>query len=342
MQTRITAANQDAYERASRQLNFAVRLLGFWIAVVSLFFLFQALDYRGIIARLAEWQFLHFDRYWPTLTFVAVTALFSTPLIIAVWLLRVRQRRTESFGPARTDDLRIVKGRLARLQGFFAGICAGSLLAAVIVIILRLQLPSEEGTPRSVVVGSPDAIAPVEGRTVITGAVDLRETSQFNEDLLLVKRTLYFAPVKSGPDAQEPLRYFVEVRRNDITGDFHPIEFPKEEDLVRVWRFQLSHLVFTPYMNGILRRQALPGEIVNMYRHAGYRVEDDNYVLFSNIGKLTWRYNVLAAEFGISAIISAIAAFIFGRRRRAVKERLNREEIAPAEPIETGEAPATT
>jgi len=333
VKTRRPAAEQDAYERASRQLNWAVRLLGFWIAIVSLFFLFQALDYRGIIGQLAEWQFLHFDRYWPTLTFVAVTALFSTPLILAVWLLRMRQRRTESFGPARLDDMRIVQGRLARLQGFFAGVGAGSLLAAVIVILMRLQLPSDEGMPRSIVVGSPDAIAPVEGRAVITGAVDLRETSQFNEDLLLVKRSLYFAPVRAGPNDKGPLRYFVEVRRNDVEEGFHPMEFPKEEDLVRVWRFQLSHLVFTPYLDGMLRRQALPGEIVNLYRHAGYQVEDDNYVLFSGLSKLTWRYNVLAAEFLLSAVISGIAAFIFGRRRRAVKRRLAEEEAeARAQP----------
>lgn len=326
MKKRRPTAEQDAYERASKQLNLAVRVLGFWIAIVSLFFLFQALDYRGLIARLAEIQFLHFDRYWPTLTFVAVVTLFSLPLILAVWLLRVRQRRTESFGPARQDDLRIVKGRLARLQGFFAGVSAGSLLAAIIIVIMRLQLPSDEGMPRSIVVGSPDAIAPMEGRAVITGNVDLRETAQFNENLLLVKRSLYFAPVRASADDKGPLRYFVEVRRNDVPEGFHPIEFPKDEELVRVWRFQLSHLVFTPFMDGLLRRQALPGEIVNLYRHAGYEVDDDNYVLFSGPGKLTWRYNVLAAEFGISALISAIAAFIFGRRRRTVAKRLEEEE----------------
>jgi hypothetical protein len=323
---RHPTAEQDAYDKASRQLNHAVRFLGFWVAIVCLFFLFQALDYRGLIARLAEWQFLRFDRYWPTLTFVAVVSLFSTPLILAVWLLRARQRRTESFGPARHDDLRIVKGRLARLQGFFAGVSAGSLVAAVIVIIMQLQLPSDEGMPRSVIVGSPDAIAPVEGRTIITGNVDLRETAQFNENLLLVKRSLYFAPVRESADDKSPLRYFVEVRRNDVKEGYHPIEFPKDEELVRVWRFRLSHLVFTPYLDGMLRRQALPGEIVNLYRHAGYEVDDDNYVLFSDLQKLSWRYNVLAVEFMISAIISAIAAVIFSRRRRTVSKRLEEEE----------------
>ena len=326
MATRRAAVEPDAYERASRQLNLAVQLLGFWIAITSLFFLLQALNYRGIVGQLAEWQFLHFDRYWPTLTFVAVTALFSAPLILAVWLLRVRQRRTEAFGPARIDDGRIIKGHLARLQGLFSGIAVGSLLAAIIILVMRLQLPSDEGMPRSIVLGSPDAIAPVEGRAVITGAVNVDEVSQFNENLLLVKRTLYFAPVRSGTDPKEPLRYFVEVRRDDVKGPYNPIKFNrKREEEIHFWRFRVPGIEFTPYMQGVLRRHALPGEIANLYRYAGYVVDEDNYVLFSSEAKLSWRYYVLAAEFGLSAIVSAIAAFIFSRRKRRVSRRMKEE-----------------
>ncbi len=326
MATRREAVGPDAYERVSRQLNLAVRLLGFWIAIVSLFFLLQALNYRGVVGQLAEWQFLHFDRYWPTLTYVAVTALFSTPLILAVWLLRVRQRRSETFGPARVDDGRVIKGRLARLQGLFTGIAIGSLLAAIIILIMRLQLPSDDGPPRSVVLGSPDAIAPVEGRTVITGTVDLGETAQYNENLMLVKRTLYFAPVRSGNDPKEPLRYFVEMRRDDVKGPYDAIKFPRQKDeLVRVWRFRVPGISFTPYMQGVLRRHALPGEIANLYRYAGYTVDQDNYVLFSSEDKLSWRYYVLAVEFGLSALISAIAATIFARRQRVVNRRMREE-----------------
>ena len=327
------AVERDAYDRVSRQLTFAVQLLGFWIVLVSLYFLFQALDYRGLIARLAEWQFMHFDRYWPTLTFVAVTSLLCAPLVMLIWLMRVRQRRDETLGPARIDDGRIVRGRLARLQGFFTGIAVGSVLAAVIVLIMRLQLPVDSGTPRSIVLGSPDAIAPVEGRAVITGAVDLRETSQFNENLLLVKRTLYFAPVRTGPGDRGPLRYFVEVKRTDVRDGYNRIHFPEKDDLVHVWRFRVPGIEFTPYMNGVLRRRALPGEIANLYRYAGYRVDKDNYVLFSSLDKLTWRYYVLAAEFAISAVLSGIAAFIFARRKRAVAQR-PKDEAGFGTPIE--------
>lgn len=325
MEVRKISVERDAYDRVSRQLNFAVRALGFWIAIVSLFFLFQALDYRGIVGSLAEWQFLHFDRYWPTLTFVAVTTLFCAPLILAVWLLRVRQRRDERLGPARIDDGRIIRGRLARLQGFFAGISAGSLLAAIIVLIMQLQLPSDDGLPRSIILGTSDAIAPVEGHAVITGDVNLSETAQFNENLLLVKRTLYFAPVRA-PGDKGPLRYFVEVKREDVKGPYDKINFPKGENLVRVWRFRVPGLTLTPYMNGVLSRRTLPGEIVSLYRYAGYEVDSDNYVLFSSIRKMRWRYYVLAAEFGLSALVSAIVALFFWRRKRAVTRKMQEEE----------------
>lgn len=320
------AVKRDAYDRVSRQLNFAVRALGFWIAIVGLFFLFQALDYRGIVASLAEWQFLHFDRYFPTLTFVAVTTLFCAPLIAAVWLLRTRQRRDETLGPARVDDGRIIHGRLARLQGFFSGIAAGSLLAAIVVLVLRLQLPADDGLPRSIILGTPDAISPVEGHAVITGEVDLTETAQLNENLLLLKRTLYFAPVRA-PGDKGPLRYFVEVKRNDLDGRYDRIDFPKDE-MARVWRFRIPSQIFTPYMQGVLSRRALPGELVSLYRYAGYEVDSDNYVLFSSLDKMSWRYYVLAAEFGISAGIAAIAAFIFARRKRAITNRLREDSVA--------------
>ncbi|MBN8829428.1 MAG: hypothetical protein J0G94_02085 [Sphingomonadales bacterium] len=319
----MSVASRDAYERVSRQLDMATRLLGFWIVLVGLFFLFQALNYRGLAGFLAEWQFLLFDRYWPTLTLLFLTTLFSLPPIILVWILRVRQRRKERSATGYIDNRRIVQGKFARTESFFLGACAGGLLAAVIVLILSLQLPSDEGLPREIELGKPEAIAPVEGRAVLRGNVDLSETAQFNEDLLLVKRTLYFAPIRP-PHDTGPLRYFVEVRRENVP-DYDDIRFPKDERLVKVWRFRVPNQTFTPYTNGLLRRHGLPGEIATLYRLAGHKVHYDNYVLFSSLEQLTWRYYVLAGEFFVWAVLAAIGAFIFGRRRRAVERRIREE-----------------
>lgn len=323
--SRDGAASLIAYRRVSRQLTIATTALGVWITIVSLFFLLESLDYRGIVRRLAEWEFLHFDRYWPTLTFVAMAALFASPLLLLVWLLRVRQRHDERNGPARFDDRHILLNRLARLRGLFGGIAVGSLLAALIAFIMGLQQPGNGPVVRSVVVGSNDAVAPPDGRTVLTGDVDLGQVAQFNENLLLFKRTLYFAPILPGPGAKGPLRYFVEVKRNDVKGDYNQINFPKDKKkLVRVWRFHVPGISFTPYTQGVLRHNALPGEIVNLYRYAGFDVAKDDYVLFRARERLTWRDNVVAIQFALSAILSALATLVFTRRQRALKRQSSR------------------
>ena len=252
-----SANAMSPYERVNRQLSMGMWALGVWLALVSLFFLKQTVDYVGLIARLAEWQFLLFDRYWPTLTFLALTLICSSPLILALWVIRQRQRRDEKLGPARIDDSRILAGRLMRLQSFFMGVAVGSLTAMVLSLFLMLQLPSDDGAPRSIVIGSPDAIAPADGPAILTGSVDVAETAQFNENVFFVKRTLYFAPIRSGPDDKSPLRYFVEVRRNDVQGNFNKIEFPKGRDMVRLWRYDVPGLSFTPYQSGVLRRREL-------------------------------------------------------------------------------------
>lgn len=324
-----SATQMSPYDRVNRQLSTGMWVLGVWLALVGLFFLKQTVDYSGLIARLAEWQFLLFDRYWPTLTFLTLTLFCSSPLIISLWLIRARQRRDEKLGPARVDDGRILIGRLTRLQSFFMGIAIGSVVAALISLFLMLRLPSDAGAPRSIVVGSPDAMAPADGPATLTGLVDLSQTAQFNENILLVKRTLYFAPVRSGPDDKSPLRYFVEVRRNDVKG-YNRIRFPKERDLVRLWRYDVPGLSFTPYQNGMLVRRALPGEILNGFRYAGFQVESDNYVLFRSKDRLSWRYQVIAGEFLLAAFLAGIMAWVMRRRRRRLQAMARQERTERA------------
>jgi len=316
----------DAYDRVNRQLNLGMRLLGLWLALVSLFFLREALDYRGLVARLAEWQFLHFDRYWPTLTFTLLTLICALPLIVPLWIVRARQRRDERYGPARIDDRRILMGRAARLQNFFGGIAAGSVIAAAMSLVMMMQLPSDRKPAESIVIGSLDAVAPEPGPAVLTGWVNLAETAQFNENLLLVKRTLYFAPIRSGPRDKSPLRYFVEVERTDIKDGYHGIRFPEGDNKVHAWRYRIKDIGFTPLLHGVLRRGALPGEIANLYRYVGHKVDKDNYVLFRSNQPIAWRFKVIAGEFTLAALIAALVAIWFARQRRRIARDLRDED----------------
>lgn len=310
----------DPHERAETQMRWASRAFLAWVVVVSLIFLWQALEYRGLVAWLAELQFLRFDRYWPTLTFVALTAIFSLPILLLVALLRARHRRNDKLNPAQINEERQLFGRTQRLYEFFLAIAIGSAGAVLLCLLLMIRLPGENGPSRSIVMGSPDAIAPQDGPATITGAVNLGETAQFNENLLLVKRTLYFAPVRTGADDKSPLRYFVEVRREDVPPGYNRIKFPDEKDDVHAYRFRVPRVAFSPYMNGVLKRDALPGEIVHLYRYAGYRVAPANYVLFRSADPLRWRYYMLAAQFAISAILAGGFALFVRRRAKRLRD----------------------
>jgi len=308
----------DAYDRVNRQLNWGLRLLGLWLALVGYYFLREALAYRGFVADIAEYQFLHFNYYWPTFTFAVLTTLCTAPFIIILVLIRARQRRSERFGRARIDDHRIMLGRLNRLQNFFAGVALGCLICVGILAFQTLTLPSDEYGPRSIVIGSPDSLGPADGRAVLTGSVDVAETAQFNEDLVLVRRSFYFAPIRSAADDKSPLRYFVQMRRDDSKARYDPL--PEKGTDVLVPRFRVKGIAFTPYLDGVLKRGALPGEIAGLYRAAGYKVDRDNYVLFSSNEPIRWRLQMLAGEFLIVAILAAVVALLFARRRRTVRK----------------------
>jgi len=328
------AGKIDAYDRVNRQLAMGLRFLGLWLALVGYYFLREALSYRGFVADLAEYQFTHFDRYWPTFTFLALTALCTAPFFAVLWIIRARQKSSEHYGPARVDDQRIMLGRVGRLQNFFAGVSIGCLICVGLIAFQALTLPSDKFGPRSIVIGSPDALGPADGRAVLTGTVDVGETAQFNEDLIVVKRTFYFAPIRSGPNDTSPLKYFVQVRRVDPKGQgrFNPIVFPQGDDKVRAWRFHVKGIAFRPYMDGVLQRGALPGEIANLYRYAGYDVDRDNYVLFSSNEPIRWRLQMLAGEFLIASILSALVALLFTRRRRKIHKIVQAQEEAAAAP----------
>lgn len=304
-----------------------MRILGVWIAVVSVFFIWQAIEYRGLVRRLAEAQFYEYEKYWPTLTVVALATLFSLPAIVIVWLQHRSAAKKAKDASADAIAAQRLLGTAGRLTWLFGVIALGSAGAAIVSLGLLLQVPSDREPAQSVVVGSPDSDRPADGLSTLTGSIDVLETAQFNEDLLLVKRTLYFAPVRAAAGDNAPLRYFVEVRRNDLSGDFHPIDFPEDPDNAWVWRYRVPNLSLSPYTTGVLRHNALPGEIVNLYRHAGYQVADDNYVLLRSKARIQWRYFMLAAEFALSALIAAAMAALLRAREHRIAGKL-REALA--------------
>ncbi|MBB6123256.1 hypothetical protein [Sphingobium subterraneum] len=294
----------DPTRRIAIERRGVIWVLCVWVTLAFLFFLWQAINYRGLVARLAEWQFGRFDNYWPSLTVLGLAAFFSLPIII-ITLLVHRRRKGEELA----THAQIVLNTARHLKQAFATLTLISTAAAILCIILLLTLPPTEGRPLPVAVGGAGSIDPGEGPRTLLGYVDLRSVARYDEDLLITGRTLYFAPVRASSDDRSIARYFVEVH-------YSP-DGPQR---------------FYPIMTGVLRHRGLPGEIASLYRGARFPVADDNYLLYRSGYQLRWRYYVLAAEFGIGGVLLGIVTLILRRRARVFAQQLAGEETRLAAP----------
>lgn len=280
-------------------------LLG-WAALVCALFLWQTLSYSGLAAVAAEWQFDRFGRYYPTLTLLLLAFIVGSP---ALYLLRRRIRVSSAAQPdaVRTYAMRQA-WRFRRVLIVLSGVGAA---ATLVTLLLLIGLPSAAGPPRRVVVGAPGSISPDEGLTTLVGRVLYDRTSALDENLLLFRRGFRFAPVQAPGGSGPQIRYFIEVAARDGAGNAADTR------------------------TGILRRGALPGEIIRLYRYAGYDINEPHYVLYDDVTSMRWPYYVTAAHLAFVTLVLAAAAAFQHRRWHRLKTP-PAEELLPAE-----EAPPT-
>ncbi len=262
-----------------------------WIAIVGVVTLWQSINYSGVVAVLGEWQFDTIGIYYPTLTAVLVIGILSSPMFLLLM-----------------NPLRIGRGRpeailLRSARSFYRALLAivgGLALLAVAMLVAMLSLPADTGPTQSIVLDRPLVALPREGPTTINGDVVYARIAALDTDQLFAKRTARYAPVVA-PGAQDNnLQFFVELR---------PVDNITRRGSTSV--------------TGILRRGALPGEIVQLYRYAGYRVEQPFYVLYSDLAALRRPYFVVAGQLAFAALLAAIVALLQGRRLRAIRRRID-------------------
>lgn len=278
-----------------------------WAALVVLFFLWQSVAYRGLVAFMGEWQFNTFGIYRPALTyFVFVAILAPLPLLFR------RRRKRALMAPEQLGAVPVVPGlssalrsatRFLRLLLVLAG---ASFAVALVALVGWLLLPSDAGPVQRITASDTLPATPAEGATELRGKILYNRTSAFDQNLWVVRRNTRFAPVIEEGADETAIRYFVELPPTD------------RPDLAAV-----------SVRRGILKRNALPGELLRLYSYAGFRVFPEHYVLFSTAAPMGWPYLVTALEFaGAGLLILLGGAVQWFRRRRLVARH--------AEPIEVG------
>jgi hypothetical protein len=281
--------NHDTVRKAPR-VRPAVYLA--WSLVISLTFLWQAASYSGLIALSAEWQFGLFGAYRPAFTFLVFTALLTgIPLLI--------DQRLRKAAPAFTTNPDWVSNRYVR---WLLGSAAACFALSLFCLGQIAFLPEGRGPVRQVDAASPSARFG-EGPVVIHGWVLQNRSAALKEDLWFVRQELRVAPViASGADGA-PVRFWVEL--------------PNESDL--------SATSSARVQAGILRKNALPGELIHLYRSAGFTIAPDHYLLFRSPAAMSWPYrrdSIFWFSMGLLLLLGAAAQRLHQRhvRRRARRQ----------------------
>ncbi|GGB24301.1 hypothetical protein GCM10011380_12300 [Sphingomonas metalli] len=274
-------------------------LIGGWGVVVALFLLWQTLTYRGLIALAAEWQFNTFGRYYPSLTYILLAALIASPVL---WLLRGRTAQSEpAVAPALLPGLAFIRTII--------GVGAGCFAACLVVLIAMVSLPDDQGVPERIVLGTPAAANPPRtGPTILVGTVVRDRTAGLNQELLVARRTIRFAPLIGPGSGREAIRFFVEIGPNEDAATLRP-------DGLR---------------QGVLRRHGLPGELEKLFRYAGYDLAQPYYTLYASTAGLRWPYRVAAGQLAIVGLICLLAAGLLHLRRERLRRRILQQRVNAA------------
>ncbi len=217
--------------------------------------------------------------------------LLLAPLPFLLTLRRKRAASAQEAAPAATLARALRDAtRFLRLLWWVA---LGCFVAAAVALLLLLLLPSAAPPVQRITANVAIPAAPVEGATEIAGSILYDRTSAFNEQLWVFGRDVRFAPmVENGAD-HTTVRYFVELAPTDGAT-------PAGTDVRR----------------GILKKNGLPGELVRLYRYAGFEVLPTHYVLFSSAEVMRWPYIVWASEFGVAGFLVGLGGIVQWLRRR--------------------------
>jgi hypothetical protein len=264
-----------------------------WLALAGLFLLWQSMTYRGVSALAAEWQFNAFGFYHPALTYLVLLLLFCSPLLLLRLPMRRGARRASVPADARFSH---AIGTTSRLIKTLFGAAVAVAAAGAVVAAFTLFLPRADGPVARMII-SDDAAPPSLGPVELTGRLLHEKISVFNEDFVLTRRSGRFAPMVGQDTDQTVLRYFVELPPETAT---------TAPDTVTVRK-------------GILRRGGLPGELVRLYRYAGFRVDPDYFVLFASAESMRRAYLTNALELLVLAVFIGLVGGIYAYRRRRLR-----------------------
>lgn len=276
-----------------------IALSALWIALVSGYMAWGAINHSGLYRWLADLQVAQTGGYYPRWTGIIPALLLCAP---ALWFLRRladQAAAAQPAGPA-AEAQRI--GRTARITAS-AGIVAGIIGVGAFVMAQSVPDGSEPALDFNLAVLGTGAPVPAH-KVRIRGDVDPEATTGVTETGGANDRSTLYAGFRADNGAKDaPLRLFIE---RNVAGGAEAV----------------TAQAFLPDQDGYLVENGLPALALSDLQERGIAVASPHYVLRSGGDGPRTPYYVAAALGGLVCLVCLIVAVIGavqarGRARQA-------------------------
>lgn len=286
-------------KETSRGLTDRNRAILLYCALFTAIITWQSVTYSGIVRSIGEWQFAHFDRFFPVATLFALLVIAMLPAL--AWQgWRSRRERPQQTSAALTSTL-------SRRTGFIYAIAASCLATVAIVTLVLAAMAFLPGGPaRALAAG--DRVQADSGAVRITGYVDKSRILEIREDAILTERTSYVAPILAYPGDRSEIRYFVPV-------------------IAQPGARSLQPATMIPVTEGYLKQHGMPEEAANLLRARGNPVSRRPALLYRTSAEAAWSGLVFGLLSGLVALVFAAGSVMESRRTRRLA---GTPDIAPA------------
>ena len=267
-----------------------------WLAIAGLYFLWEAMNYRGFFGRLAELQIHYFGAYAPLLTFLFLFGLAALPAWLLLRILRRREQQEQS--PSEMLSLQIKRGKRLRtiLYSFAA---ATTVVVAAFIVFVLFMLPSPQGNVQTIAASDVGTITVQEGPARMVGG-EIGTIVFFGQDWFIGDDRMAFAPYRAAGKDGRLARVFVQLEAKSKT--------------------QLASITQRPAWSGILVEGGLPGTARVLFNSLGVGISDPYYTLYRDESSLKIRYWLQAIQWTILAVFLLIFARMQTRRVKKLEE----------------------
>lgn len=261
-----------------------------WGIVCAAYFVWEALGYRGIFARLAEMQFRMFGTFVPFVTYLALLVVSVAPALLLVWLLRPSEDtapRHASFADGSIEQAK----RLRFVMCCLGAIAASASLA--FVAYATALLPRQQGKLQTIAISEVGSVGIDEGPARLVGG-ELGTIVYFGHDWLIGDAGMAFAPYRPASGSDGLARVFVALDARD--------------------RSALASVKQQPSWSGILVEGGLPGSARVLFNSLGVGVSTPHFTLYRTAYAMKIGYWLQAIQWMILALFLGLVVLVQSRR----------------------------